>query len=76
MKLVRFLERGRKAQANAQMQTAAQMLFSAASCYHLAGYMHHDIGRLLPETRRSMLRAVEVYSEAAPFFTPPATMAE
>ena len=70
-----YLERGRKALDNGHMQTAAQMLFSAASCYHLAGYMHHDIGRLLPETRRSMLRAVELYWEAAPHFSPPATMA-
>ena len=70
-----YLERGRKAQDDGHMQTAAQMLFSAASCYHLAGYMHHDIGRLLPETRRSMLRAVEIYWEAAPHFSPPATMA-
>ena len=47
-------------------QTAGQMLFTGAVCYHLAGYMHHDIGRLLPETRHSMLRAVEIYWEAAP----------
>jgi 2,6-dihydroxypseudooxynicotine hydrolase len=38
--------------------------------------MHHDIGRLLPETRRSMLRAVEVYWEAAPHFSPPATITD
>ncbi len=57
-------------------ETAAQMLFSAAACYHLAGYMHHDIGRLLPETQRSMLRAVEIYWEAAPLFDPPAELAE
>jgi 2,6-dihydroxypseudooxynicotine hydrolase len=71
-----YLERGRKAQDDGHMQTAAQMLFSAASCYHLAGYMHHDIGRLLPETRRSMLRAVELYWEAAPHFSPPAITAD
>jgi dienelactone hydrolase len=66
-----YLERGRRAVANDHKQTAAQMLFSAAACYHLAGYMHHDIGRLLPETRHSMLRAVELYWEAAPYFSPP-----
>ena len=71
-----YLERARKAQDDGHMQTAAQMLFSAASCYHLAGYMHHDIGRLLPETRRSMLRAVELYWEAAPHFSPPAITAD
>ena len=54
-----ILSAGGKHRTTVIMQTAAQMLFSAASCYHLAGYMHHDIGRLLPETRRSMLRAVE-----------------
>ena len=70
------LERGRKALANDHKQTAAQMLFSAAVCYHLAGYMHHDIARLLPETRQSMLRAVETYWEAAPYFSPPAERAE
>ena len=49
------------------------MLFSAASCYHLAGYMHHDIGGgLLPEAHRSMARAAEIYWEAAPYFSPPA----
>ena len=71
-----YLERGRNALANDHRQTAAQMLLSAASCYHLAGYMHHDIGRLLPETRRSMLRAVEIYWEAAPYFSSPAMLAE
>ena len=70
-----YLERGRKAQASGYRKTAGQMIFTAAVCYHLAGYMHHDIGRLLPETRRSMLRAVELYWEAAPHFSPPATMA-
>ena len=71
-----YLERGHQALANAHTQTAAQMLFSAAACYHLAGYMHHDIGRLLPETRRSMLRAAEIYWEAAPLFDPPAVPAD
>lgn len=71
-----YLERGRKARADSYPQTAAQMLFSAAACYHLAGYMHHDIGRLLPETRRSMLRAVEIYWEAAPLFAPPSELLE
>jgi dienelactone hydrolase len=52
------------------------MLFSAAACYHLAGYMHHDLGRLLPETQRSMLRAAEAYWEAAPLFSPAAQLAE
>ena len=66
-----YLERGRKALAANHRETAAQMLLSAAVCYHLAGYMHHDIGRLLPETRHSMLRAVEIYWEAAPLFSPP-----
>jgi 2,6-dihydroxypseudooxynicotine hydrolase len=47
------------------------MLLTAATCAHLAGYMHHDIGRLLPETERSFRRAVEIYWEAAPLFTPP-----
>jgi 2,6-dihydroxypseudooxynicotine hydrolase len=32
--------------------------------------MPHDIGRLLPETTRSFLRAVELYWEAAPLFSP------
>ena len=71
-----YLERGRKALANGHRQTAAQMLLSAAVCHHLAGYMHHDIGRLLPETRQSMLRAVEIYWEAAPLFSPPSALAE
>jgi 2,6-dihydroxypseudooxynicotine hydrolase len=71
-----YLERGRKALASGRKETAAQMLFSAAACCHLAGYMHHDIGRLLPETQRSMLRAVEIYWEAAPLFDPPAELAE
>ena len=61
-----YIERGRKALASGHRQTAGQMLFTGAVCYHLAGYMHHDIGRLLPETRHSMLRAVEIYWEAAP----------
>jgi 2,6-dihydroxypseudooxynicotine hydrolase len=67
-----YYERGRKALAADHRETAAQMLFSAACCYHLAGYMHHDIGRLLPETQHSLLSAAEVYWEAAPYFTPPA----
>jgi len=67
-----YLDKARKAQAQAYKQTTAQFLLSAAACYHLAGYMHHDIGRLLPETRRSMLRAVEIYWDAAPLFSPPA----
>lgn len=61
-------ERGRDALARGHRQTAAQMLYTAASCYHLAGYMHHDIGRLLPETQRSLTRAAELYWEAAPYF--------
>lgn len=71
-----YLERGRTALANGYKETAAQMLFGAASCYHLAGYMHHDIGRLLPETLQSFSRAAEVYWEAAPYFTPPALRIE
>ena len=71
-----YFERGRKALANGHRQTAAQLLLSAAVCHHLAGYMHHDIGRLLPETRQSMLRAVEIYWEAAPLFSPPSALAE
>jgi dienelactone hydrolase len=71
-----YLERGRTALANDHKATAAQMLFSAAACYHLAGYMHHDIGRLLPEAQQSMARAAEVYWEAAPYFFPPAHRVE
>jgi dienelactone hydrolase len=71
-----YFERGHGALANGRRQTAAQMLLSAAVCHHLAGYMHHDIGRLLPETRQSMLRAVEIYWEAAPLFSPPSALAE
>ena len=41
-----YLERGRESLTAARKETAAQMLLSAAACYHLAGYMHHDIGRL------------------------------
>jgi 2,6-dihydroxypseudooxynicotine hydrolase len=66
-----YVERGRKALSSGHRQTAGQMLFSGAICYHLGGYMHHDIGRLLPETKRSFLRAVELYWEAAPLFSPP-----
>jgi dienelactone hydrolase len=71
-----YLERGRKALTSGHRQTAAQMLLSAAVCHHLAGYMHHDIGRLLPETKQSMLRAVEIYWEAAPLFSPRSALAE
>jgi 2,6-dihydroxypseudooxynicotine hydrolase len=71
-----YLARGTKAAANGHRETAAQMLFSAASCYHLAGYMHHDIGRLLPEAEQSMKRAAEAYWEAAPHFSPPAEQVE
>lgn len=71
-----YLERGRKAVSNGHRQTGCQMLFSAAVCYHIAGYMHHDIGRLLPETKHSMLRAVEIYWEAAELFSPPSVLAE
>jgi 2,6-dihydroxypseudooxynicotine hydrolase len=66
-----YLERGRNARNDGHNETAAQMLLTAATCAHLAGYMHHDIGRLLPETERSFRRAVEIYWEAAPLFTPP-----
>ena len=62
-----YIERGRKALANGHRETAGQMLFTAAVCYHLAGYMHHDLGRLLPETKHSFMRAVEIYWEAAPY---------
>ena len=71
-----YLERGHKALSNGHRQTACQMLFSGAACYHLAGYMHHDIGRLLPETKHSMLRAVEIYWEAASLFSPPSVLIE
>ena len=71
-----YSERGRRALASGHRQTAVQMLLSAAVCHHLAGYMHHDIGRLLPETRQSMLRAVEIYWEAAPLFSPPSALVE
>jgi 2,6-dihydroxypseudooxynicotine hydrolase len=71
-----YLARGRKALASGHRRTAGQMMFTAAGCYHLAGYMHHDIGRLLPETRHSMLQAVEIYWEAAPLLSPPAVSAE
>lgn len=71
-----YLERGRKALAHGHKETAAQMLFGASCCYHLAGYMHHDIGRLLPETQQSLSRAAEIYWEAAPYFSPPSHRAE
>jgi dienelactone hydrolase len=67
-----YLERGNKARASGHRETTAQMLFTAAACYHLAGYMHHDIGRLLPVARESMARAAKTYWEAAPYFGPPA----
>jgi 2,6-dihydroxypseudooxynicotine hydrolase len=71
-----YHKRGSEAQARGYTATAAQMLYSAAACYHLAGYMHHDIGRLLPETQASLARAAEVYWEAAPYFSPPAERVE
>ncbi len=71
-----YLDRGRTALANGYKETAAQMLFGASCCYHLAGYMHHDIGRLLPETEKSLLRAAEIYWEAAPYFCPPSHRVE
>jgi 2,6-dihydroxypseudooxynicotine hydrolase len=71
-----YLERGRDALRKGYERTAAQMMLSSAVCYHLAGYMHHDIGRLLPETKQSMLRAVEIYWEAAPLFSPPSHLAK
>lgn len=71
-----YRERGQVALARGHKETAAQMLFSAAACYHLAGYMHHDIGRLLPETQASFERAAEAYWEAAPLFSPPARRIE
>ncbi len=46
-----YMARGQAALAQNFTQTAGQMLFSAAACFHLAGYMHHDIGRLLPEEK-------------------------
>ena len=67
-----YLERGRKSVASGYRQTAAQMLFSAAACYHMAGYMHHDIGQLLPVELESLTRAAHAYWEAAPYFSPPA----
>jgi dienelactone hydrolase len=67
-----YLERGHQAKGCGHQETATQMLFSAASCYHLAGYMHHDIGRMLPVAKQSMARAAEVYWEAAPHFRQPA----
>ena len=41
-----YRERGRKALGAGHKETAGQMLFSAAACYQMAGYMHHDVGRL------------------------------
>jgi 2,6-dihydroxypseudooxynicotine hydrolase len=66
-----YLDRGEKALAAGYRQTAGQMIFTAAVCYHLAGYMHHDIGRLLPETEHSLLRAVELFWKAAPLLDRP-----
>jgi hypothetical protein len=63
-----YLERGRKALASNYRETASQMIFTAAACYHIGGYMHHGIGCLLPEEKHSMLRAVEIYWEAASMF--------
>jgi alpha-beta hydrolase superfamily lysophospholipase len=71
-----YLERSRTALARGHRETAGQMIFTAAACYHLAGYMHHDIGRLLPETRHSLLRAVEIYWEGAPLYAPPSELIE
>jgi 2,6-dihydroxypseudooxynicotine hydrolase len=71
-----YLERGRTALSSGYRETAAQMIFTAAACYHLAGYMHHDIGRLLPETRHSMLRAVEIYWKGAELYAPPSVPVE
>ena len=67
-----YLERARQADRDGHRQTGTQMLFSAGACYHLAGYMHHDIGRLMPVQQKSMARAAEIYWEAAPRFSPPA----
>jgi 2,6-dihydroxypseudooxynicotine hydrolase len=71
-----YLERGRKALASNYRETASQMIFTAAACYHIGGYMHHGIGCLLPEEKHSMLRAVEIYWEAASLFSPPSTLIE
>src|ERR1700716_2615291 len=38
------LERGRNARKAGHNETAAQVLLTAATCAHLAGYMHHHIG--------------------------------
>ncbi len=67
-----YLERAHAAQREGHRQTATQMLYLAGACYHLAGYMHHDIGRLMPAQQKSMARAAEIYWEAAPYFAPPA----
>jgi 2,6-dihydroxypseudooxynicotine hydrolase len=67
-----YLERASRAEADGHRHTATQMLYSAGACYHLAGYMHHDIGRLMPVQQKSMARAAEIYWEAAPHFSPPA----
>lgn len=67
-----YLARARQAEKAGHRQTATQMLYSAGACYHLAGYMHHDIGRLMPVQQKSMARAAEIYWEAAPHFSPPA----
>jgi 2,6-dihydroxypseudooxynicotine hydrolase len=71
-----YLERGCTALSNGYRETAGQMIFSAAACYHLAGYMHHGIGGLLPEARHSMVRAVEIYWQGAALYAPPSTLLE
>lgn len=71
-----YRERGRKALEAGHGVTAGQMLFSAAACYHLAGYMHHDVGRLLPVEQESLQRCAETYWEAAPMQSPPAERVE
>jgi 2,6-dihydroxypseudooxynicotine hydrolase len=67
-----YLERAHTAEAVGHQHTATQMLYSAGACYHLAGYMHHDIGRLMPVQQKSMTQAAEIYWQAAPRFSPPA----
>ena len=72
-----YRERGRKALGAGHKETAGQMLFSAAACYQMAGYMHHDVGRLLPGVEKESLeRAADVYWEAAPLQSPPAERVE
>ena len=57
-------------------ETAGQMLLSAAVCYHLAGYMHPRHRPPAARDQASMLRAVEIYWEAAPHFSPPSVPVE